>query len=844
MPVKACSRILFLVSCAQILGYMAPDNRLMALGQVLVGRVLLALRYRRYEHVMFKDLAPHMKKLFTSALCLLGCIAAWAQQVNPALLNGQWPAAWIYCASAPVRDYGVFHFRKTFELPSKPTSFVVNVSADNRYRLFVNGTPVCSGPARGDLYNWYFETVDIAPYLQSGRNVIAALVWNMGIDAPVAQVSNQTGFVLQGNGEAEKILNTNASWKVLHNKAYAPCSQDNGPRLHSYMVIGPGDRVNGAAYPWGWEQTSYNDNSWEAAKSMGGAPVAGYGTDNRWTLVPRNIPLMEESLQRIPKVARSSEAVSDGFLSGKSSLTIAPNKTVRILLDQTFNTVEYPELLVSQGAGSSIQLTYAEALYNNFRKAHRDQLEGMEIMGNYDIFQPDGGDKRLFRPLWLRTFRYLQLDITTGAQPLVLHDLRGMYTGYPFEAKASFTSNDASLQDIWTVGWRTARLCAGETYYDCPYYEQLQYEGDTRIQALISLYVAGDDRLMRKAIHDFYCSRVPEGLTQGRYPSNRLQVIPPFSLFWVSMLHDYWMHRKDDQFVRQYLTAMTGVLDWYQRHLDTKKQMLGPMKWWNFTDWNAAFPNGTPDGATDGNSSILSLHYAYTLQQAADLYAAYGQPAAAAKARSQAAALNRATYAACFNVARNAMANTPEQQTYSQHAGIIAVLAGAIPTNKEQKVLLTLMSDSTMSQATAYYRFYLMRALKKAGMADRYYSQLKPWRDMLALGLTTFAEKEEPTRSDCHAWSASPNYDFLATICGIMPGSPGFATVRIAPALGELTEVKGSMPHPAGMITVALQRKGVAGITGNVTLPPGVTGEFSWKGKTIKLVSGQQQIQQ
>lgn len=786
-----------------------------------------------------------MKTLFSFALAILSVCQAFGQQVSPALLKGQWPASWIYCSSAPVRDYGIFHFRKTFDLPGKPSSFIINVSADNRYRLFVNGQPVCSGPARGDLYNWYFETVDIAPYLNAGKNVVAALVWNMGADAPVAQVSNQTGFVLQGNGEAEKLLNTNSSWKVYHNEAYAPCSQDNGPRLHSYMVIGPGDKVAGNKYPWNWEQLSYNDAAWENAKGLGGAPMLGYGTDNRWTLTPRTIPLMEESLQRIGKVARAGEVQpGPGFLAGKQPLTVPANKTVSILLDQTFNTVAYPQLLVSKGAGSSIKLTYAEALFNNYQKAHRDKIDGMEIMGNYDIFEPDGGDNRMFRPLWLRTYRYLQLDITTGNEPLVISDLYGMYTGYPFKEKASFSANDPSLQDIWTTGWRTARLCAGETYYDCPYYEQLQYEGDTRIQSLISLYVTGDDRLMRKAIHDFYCSRVPEGLTQGRYPSNRLQVIPPFSLFWVSMVHDYWMHRKDDIFIKQYLVAITGVLHWYEEHMDAQRNMLGPMTWWNFTDWNNAFGNGTPDGAETGNSSILSLHYAYTLQQAADLYTAYGNPAAAAHSRALAAKINKAVYAQCFDAQRNVMANTPDKNTFSQHAGIIAVLSGAIPAAREKQVLNVLMTDNSLSQATAYYRFYLMRALKKAGMADMYYSQLKPWRDMLQLGLTTFAEKDEPTRSDCHAWSASPNYDFLATICGIMPGSPGFATVKVEPALGELQEVTGKMPLPAGEITVHVKRKGAAGVSADLTLPPGVSGVFVWKGKTVKLKEGVQHVEQ
>jgi hypothetical protein len=90
---------------------------------------------------------------------------------------------------------------------------------------------------------------------------------------------------------------------------------------------------------------------------------------------------------------------------------------------------------------------------------------------------------------------------------------------------------------------------------DCPYYEQMQYIGDTRIQALISLYVSGDDRLMRNAIEQFDDSRIPEGLTFSRYPSNIIQLYPGFSLFWVAMVHDYHRHRPDSTFTQRFLLA-------------------------------------------------------------------------------------------------------------------------------------------------------------------------------------------------------------------------------------------------------------------------------------------------
>src|SRR5690242_1746796 len=153
----------------------------------------------------------NMYKLFFTLLLLLpaSLLKAQANTINPALLKGSWQADWISCPGIAQRAYGVYHFRKVFEISAKPDKFVIHISADNRYRLFVNDHAVCSGPARGNLYNWDFETVDIATFLQNGKNIIAVLVWNMGEYAAVAQVSNQTALVVQGDTGAENRINTN-----------------------------------------------------------------------------------------------------------------------------------------------------------------------------------------------------------------------------------------------------------------------------------------------------------------------------------------------------------------------------------------------------------------------------------------------------------------------------------------------------------------------------------------------------------------------------------------------------------------------------------------------------------
>jgi hypothetical protein len=113
---------------------------------------------------------------------------------------------------------------------------------------------------------------------------------------------------------------------------------------------------------------------------------------------------------------------------------------------------------------------------------------------------------------------------------------------------------------------------------------------------------------------------------------------------------------------------------------------------------------------------------------------------------------------------------------------------------------------------------------------------------MVAEGFTTFPEIFKGTRSDCHAWSASPLYELLATVCGIEPASAGFATVRIEPHLGTLQHAEGKVPHPKGEIVAKLQRAG-GGVKAEITLPEGVTGEFVWKGKAQPIHAGTQTVE-
>lgn len=789
-------------------------------------------------------LAP---RLIVLALIVLALVAPPVVAQSGIGAAGAPSARWIADTTAPPTGFGVHHFRRVVDLDARPERFVVHVSADNRYRLLVNGVAVASGPQRSDLVHWRYETVDLAPHLRAGRNVLAATVWNWGAQRPVAQQSRRTAFLLQGDGERESAANTGRpGWRVWSRASHAPIPVT-GPATGGYYASPPGERFDARQYPWGWERGDYAGDDWTPAGLLERAQARGtdaYGLVSTWQLAPRTIPPMEETPVRFARVRRADGAAPhESMLRGAGDLVISARTRAVLLLDQSHLTTAYLALEASGGAGATIAATYAEALVDaNGRKGNRDAVDGRTVVGVRDEFLPDGGPRRRFRTLWFRTYRFVQLEIATADEPLRLHDVHGVFTGYPYVERGRFASDASWIDDVWAMSWRTARLCAGETFYDTPYYEQLQYVGDTRIQSLMSLYVAGDDRLVRNALAQFDQSRAPDGLTASRYPSDLPQYIPPFSLLWVAMVHDYWMLRDDPAFVRGFLPGTRGVLGWFERRVDSTGLVRGA-PWWGFVDWTPAWERGAPPGAEQaGHSVAVSLLYVYALDRAAELEDAFGARSIAAGYRARAARLRSAARTHAWDPARRLFRDAPDSALYSQQTNVLAVLAGAVPAASRRALMERVLADTALVQASYYFGFYLREAMREAGLGDRYVEQLAPWRAMLAMGFTTTPEAPEPSRSDSHAWSAHPVYGLLATVLGVRPGAPGFRTVTVAPHLGPLERAEGSVPHPKGDVTVSLARAGAAGLRAEVTLPDGVTGAFLWRGRRVPLRGGRQVV--
>ncbi|NND09127.1 MAG: alpha-L-rhamnosidase [Saprospiraceae bacterium] len=756
-----------------------------------------------------------------------------------------WKASWIAHPTAPYHDYGVFHYRRTFSMTELPDSLSLYVSADQRYVLYLNGQEVSFGPARGDLLHWRYENIDIAPFLKVGKNVLAAQVFHLGQDAPAAQITLQNGFLCQvGEAVSSSIYTGDGKWKVTSNLAYSPIPYR--IQVRGYYAAGPGDKVIAAKYPWGWQSIDFKDASWSKPKRVAAGKGHGASLNAMWVLTPRTIPQLERIEERLASIRRHQGIDNlTNFIAGDDPLIVPAHTKVQILLDNGVETAGFPNLMISRGTGSEIRITYAESLYDSTKsKGHRDEIEGKEILGYHDLFMPDGGLERSFTPLWWRTYRYIQFDIMTGEEPLEITDFYAHRTLYPFQLKARFKTNAERYEKLWEMCWRTSRLCAFETYMDCPYYEQLNYPGDTRIQALISLYLSGDDRLMRDAIELFEQSRTPEGITQGRYPTRTMLFIPTYSLVHIGMIHDYYMYRPDKGFIEPFLSGIRSTLEYYEQFIEDNG-LLGHLKWWQFVDWSEKFKRGTPPGVHESSTANISLQYIYAIQMAQELFTAFGWTHEAEKWNVVGTKMKQAVRKFCYDRDRQLFAETPAKHDFTQHTNIFAILTETVDREDQSALLNKILADDALHRTTLYFKFYLFLALQASDNGDLFDDQLNIWFRMMERGYTTCGETGEDhhDRSDCHAWSASPALFFIRLMAGITPASPGFSTVDIRPSLGKLRQMEGSIPHPEGEIIWQYQKLEDDTLEVSITLPPSTSGNFYWAGQTQRLHAGENAFQ-
>ena len=772
--------------------------------------------------------------------------------------RGIWPCCWISCPETDEPPF-VTAYRKVFNLESDAL-IRVHVSADERYELFVDGRRIGRGSERGDQNNWFYETYDLK--LHTGSHIIVARAWSLGDMAPYAQMSVRPGFILSAEGEFIHLLGTGVTqWQVKMLGGYE--------FVDPYPMWGRGANliVDAAGFDWGFH--TGETGGWHKAvvEHPGANAIIRNDFPRIHLMKPATLPAMVEQQCKIGTVRFVADVTSiqtdsipvksddnlqsqveqwNHHLLNHTSITIPPNTLRRVIIDLEDYYCLYPELTVSGGKGSFVRFYWAESLFESpnaydkgkedFRKSNRDEIEGKYFCGAGDIFKPDGGTCRTFDTLWWYAGRYIEVLVQTTDEALTIESIEFYKTGYPIKMESSFDASDPALSRVVSIALRTLQMCSHETYMDCPYYEQLMYIGDTRLQALTTYTITTDDCLPRKALQMFNASRLHCGLTQSRYPSRVTQIIPPFSLWWVGMVYDYALWRNDIEFVKRLMPAVRNVIEGYLAFTNNNGLIESPAGW-NFMDWVPSWKLGVPPDGDSGVSSLLNWQMVLALRMAGELEDYFHEPELAQRCRRLAVEFTSRIYDVFWDSNRNLFADDITKQYFSEHTQSLAVLSGQLESAKREAIAISLLADQSLCRTSIYFTHYLFEAYCLLGRIEALFNRLGLWFELAKMGLKTTPEQPEPTRSDCHAWGAHVIYHYFASILGIRPGSIGFKTVVIKPQLGPLSSIRGKLIHPNGIIETDFSRED-GNLTGRVSLPCGLSGTIIHNGKEYMIAKG------
>lgn len=687
--------------------------------------------------------------------------------------RSNWRASWV----GPSHDLATpvfFACRRILRLES-PLACRIHVSADERYALYLDGKLVGRGPERGDLANWFFESFDLE--LSAGEHRIVAVAWAAGRAAPWAQISAGPGFLLAAEGPAAKLLDTGvAEWELrpLHGIRFL-----DHPGISHDGYTGKKLCIDGRQFPF--DAVDGVGDGWSKACTL--APAAtGYPCEllSRRSLRPALLPpMLSRSVWGLrvrfaewtdasrhedrpcdprandPRLAAALQALID---RGRDLLVPARTR-FRAVIDLDDYFCAYPHLRVSDGRDARLSLRWAESLFNGHREFHdekgnRDEVDGKYFRGFADQFVLDGGRQRRYSTLWWQAGRYLQVECEASDQPLILHELRLEETRYPLGPLEVPTTNDASINAAIRLAVRSLEVGLHETFTDSPYFEQLAYVGDVRLQALCLYALKADDRPVRKAIELIGASRLPEGFTHSRYPARFTQVIAPYSLLWIGMVYDFARHRDDVGFVASQMPAVRSVLEAFTRYVN-EQGVLGQLPGWNFVDWSPGFINGEPPCDADGLSCPINWQFVMALRWAAELETLVNQPGMAERwsslARSVAAGIDRLFW----DDRTGAWADNTSRCRFSEHAQALGILSGLADARRVARAVRALVKPAPpFAASTIYFLYYVNEALRQAGHAGAIRERLVVWRELPGRGLRCLPESGEPTRSDCHAWGA------------------------------------------------------------------------------------------
>ncbi len=637
---------------------------------------------------------------------------------------------------AELAPVNVFHKEHTkLDIPKNPTELlnrhilyrkkltldtfekaILKISADDHYKLYINGAFVCEGPAPSYIHAYYYNEIDVSKYLKPGENTVAVHTYYQGMINRVWVSSDLRQMLYFSLGcDGKTVCVSDESWKIADHTGYTECGTFGYDTAFA-------EHYDNRSLEEKFYLPDFDDSSW------------GYAKEKK---------IVDYKLVKQPTTVLTYENIAPAVLKREND---------KIFIDFGREAVGYLYAKASGKAGDTLILRYGEELNDDGSVRHNLRCncvyeekwtvsDGVCELSQYDY----------------KAFRYAEITVPDGVK---VDDIKLIARYYPYEQKAKYLENK-ELEPIIKLCADTVKYGTQEGYVDCPTREKGQYLGDVSIAARAHAVLTGDTSMMKKAIRDFCRSDFICPGIMAVSTSALMQEIADYSLQFPAQI--CWVYAMDGdreflEFTKPYIDA---ELKFFLKYANSDGLLDGVTSKWNLVDWPANlrdgydFPLTKPVGA--GVHNVLNAFWIGFLKSCDELYGLLGLPATGLTEKAEAAYIKY-----FYNSETGLFCDTKELTHSSIHSNVLPLLFDVCKDEQKARIVDFIM-EKRLTSMGVYMAYFTLAALMKNG-CEKEALELTlddgAWKLMLSEGATTtfeaWGKDQKWNTSLFHPWATAP----------------------------------------------------------------------------------------